>query len=387
MICCGGSLFTPVYAHDGVRNEADVSGLDHKKSNNDFLAAVSEMAHGYADPYFEQLSPDELEAYKLRQYSDIGDLGFDYCITDSGSVVITAISNVELLQHGIEAGDSILAVNDVAVNDLTEASIEKALVVPSGQNIKLAFYHAGRGVETSFSLKSKRVLIQTVTGRVIIKRVGYIRISTFLPQTPMDLRKRLDQLVKQAGDGLQGFIIDLRDNSGGSLQAAVDSTDLLLDDGVIATILDRDGKVENLYSASRGDITQSLPIVLLINGNTASAAELFAAALQDNKRALILGTRSFGKDTIQITHELDGGGAIKLTTARYLTPSGQLISFRGIHPDIVSGEQGSILGIIARIMDLSADKKSRCCDKDCEELLTGHDASINKAVNLLKLRP
>lgn len=383
----GGSIFVPIYADDGVVRGAVASGLGQEVHNNASPSAIRKMLNGEQDPYFKQLSPDEFDAFKSRQYSDMGDLGFDFCIAESGVVVISSIFNIDLLKQGVDAGDLILAVNDKALLDLTDGDIQDVLSIPSGQAVKLDIFHVNRDAKSSLILKTKRALIKTVTGRLIEKHIGYTRISSFLPQTPIDLRKVIEDLEHQAEGKLQGWIIDLRDNPGGDLQAAVDSVDLIMDSGIITTILDGEGKIHNLYYASSGDAARGLPIVLLINPETASAAELFAAALQDNKRALILGNPSFGKDTIQTTHAANGGGAIKRSTARYLTPLGHSISPLGLQPDIVSNDNGSAFVFIFRLMDLSADKNLRCADKAQDNVLIQRDAEINKAVTHLNLTP
>jgi len=348
-------------------------------------SSANDITQRNTDPYFEELSADEFNAFKSKQYSKQGDLGFKYCVSDKGGIVISDVYNADLSKlYGLETGDLILAVNDVDVLDLSNEELEASLNVPPGQLVELKVHLKGHNAAKTLVLQSQRALIQTVTGRVVGERIGYIRLSSFLPQTPMDLRKELAQIEKQTGSRLQGWIFDLRDNLGGNLEAAVESTDLMMDDGIIASILDNGGKVNNLYSASPGDAALGLPIIVLINNHTASAAELMVAALKDNKRALILGSRSFGKDTIQTTHELQNGGAIKRTTARYLTPLSQSISLLGIQPDIVSSDQGSPLDFIARLTDCwSAEKKIKCADQG-EEALIEHDATIKKAVYLLK---
>jgi len=347
--------------------------------------SANDITQRNTDPYFEELSADEFNAFKSKQYSKQGELGFKYCVTDNGSIIISDVYNADLSRlYGLEMGDLILAVNDVDVLELSSEAIEASLNVPPGQLVELKVHLKGHNAAKTLVLESQRALIQTVTGRVVDERIGYICLSSFLPQTPVDLRKELARIEKQTGSRLQGWIFDVSDNLGGNLEAAVESADLMMDDGIIASILDNDGKVKNLYSASPGDASLGLPIIVLINNHTASAAELMVAALKDNKRALIFGARSFGKDTIQTTHELQNGGAIKRTTARYLTPLSQSISLLGIQPDIVSSDQGSPLDFIARLTDCwSAEKKIKCADQG-EEALIEHDATIKKAVYLLK---
>lgn len=385
---CVFFIFEQSSANDSAVNEVAIPVFEQRAYKSDSLPDMNDIAQRNADPYFEELSADEFNAFKSKQYSKQGELGFKYCVTDKGDIVVSDIYDADLSRlYGLETGDLILAVNDVDVLDLSNEALEASLNAPPGQIVKLKTHHKGIDDAKTLVLESRRALIKTVTGRVVGEQIGYIRLSSFLPQTPMDLRKQLAHIKKQTGSRLQGWIFDLRDNLGGNLEAAVQSADLIMDDGIIASILDNNGKVKNLYSASPGDAALGLPIILLINSHTASAAELMVAALKDNKRALILGTRSFGKDTIQTTHELQNGGAIKLTTARYLTPSGQSISSLGIQPDIVSSDRGSPLDFIVRLMGLSADKKLKCADQEHEEALMEHDATINKAVNLLKLTP
>lgn len=344
---------------------------------------------GYdSDPYFFHFSSSEYDEFKLRGYSKYGDLGFSFCVNSLGDVVVDSVYSVDpSILYNLETGDLILAVNDTSLLDAQGGSVESALFVPPGETVALTVYHSRKGVEKNLVLESKRSLIKTVFSQVIDDDFGYIVVSSFLPQTPVDLKNEMGRVLSEAGSGLRGWVFDLRNNPGGGLQSAVDSADLVLNEGIVSVVVDKKGDIKNLYSASPGDVANNLPIVVLINAATASAAELMVAALQENKRAIIMGQRSFGKDTIQATRELREGGAIKLTTARYLTPMGRSIFSVGIQPDIVVDRQQEPTSNFSQDLLTEFNKKGFECfeNNQSKQVLVHNDEVVKEAVDFLRL--
>jgi len=204
----------------------------------------------------------------------------------------------------------------------------------AGSEITLSVVREKTPDPISFTLKRAIIKVKSVKSYLIEKNYGYIRISTFQSRTAHHLLKAIDDLRDENKDSLKGLVLDLRNNPGGVLNAAADVADLFIDDGLLVYT---QGRVKNSYfefKAKPGDSLHNAPIVVLINGGSASASEIVAGALQDHKRAILMGTKSFGKGSVQTIQELRNGGAVKFTTARYFTPSGRSIQAEGIEPDI-----------------------------------------------------
>jgi carboxyl-terminal processing protease len=203
-----------------------------------------------------------------------------------------------------------------------------------GTKIKLTVARKGESKPLEFTLERAVIRVQSVKSRMLAPGYGYIRITQFQSQTEQQLNKALDALKEEAGGKLKGLVLDLRNNPGGVLQGSVGVVDTFLNDGLIVYT---DGRVKDSkmrYSAHAGDALDGAPMVVLVNGGSASASEIVAGALQDQKRAIIMGSKTFGKGSVQSIQELANGGAIKLTTARYFTPSGRSIQAEGIVPDV-----------------------------------------------------
>lgn len=250
--------------------------------------------------------------------------------------VVAPIDGTPAQKAGVQANDLITHLDDEQIVGLTlEQAVEK-MRGPVNTPIKLTIVRKGREEPLDVSITRDIIRINAVKARLEAdNQVGYVKISTFNEQTHTNLVKSVEDLKKQSGKNLKGYIIDLRNNPGGLLDQAVAVSDAFLDKGAIVLTKGRNLEETQRSQARPGDITDGKKIVVLVNGGSASASEIVAGAIQDHKRGTVVGTRSFGKGSVQTIIPLGSNGAIRLTTARYYTPSGRSIQAQGIDPDIV----------------------------------------------------
>jgi carboxyl-terminal processing protease len=250
---------------------------------------------------------------------------------DGFVTVIAPIEGTPAYKAGVKAGDKIIKADGEPTKDLREAV--KKMRGAKGTKVVITIIREGEPDPMEFTLVRDVIPIESVKYTVLRPGYGYIWITNFQEKTTRDLEGALKEL-ESAKIPLQGLVLDLRDNPGGLLNQAIDVTDLFIDKGTILTIKGREGKNPKVYEARPNGAKRSYPIVVLINGGSASASEIVAGALQDHKRALILGTTSFGKGSVQSVETLRDGYGLKLTIARYYTPNGRSIQAKGIEPDI-----------------------------------------------------
>jgi carboxyl-terminal processing protease len=236
-------------------------------------------------------------------------------------------------QAGVNPGDLIFSIDKQPTYDLTLSEAEQKLRGPSGSELELTLRRGNAG-PIDLKVKREPFELQTVVGRVEGGNIGYLRVAGFDGTTQAALAAAVQDLRQHTGNKLIGFILDLRNNPGGSFDAAVATADALIDKGDIVVVKGRKPNATKRISATPGDLAKGLPIVALINGGTAREAELVAGALQDNRRAVTLGTKSFGESSIESLIPLGNGGAIRLTTARFTTPNGREIQSKGLEPDL-----------------------------------------------------
>ena len=285
-------------------------------------------------------------------------------------------------RSGLLVGDVIVAINGKDIHELTRNEVEELILSPPGYTLDLRVKRSF--ITFNIELKLSYAPKETVFGQWINPDIYYLKIDRFLVHTADELSQVLQRLEHNAALKVSAYIIDLRGNPGGNIKAAVNSSELFLYQGVIAYTVNMEGKIQNLYTAHENehDIEVSKKVVVLIDKHTASAAELFAAALQDNARALIVGRNSYGKDTVQDFIELETGGAIKLTTAKYLTSSGRTVHKRGIQPD-VQVESSSIFMDIATILTFKEPGKLIHCDQK-NSITYSDDKDISLAVEIMR---
>jgi carboxyl-terminal processing protease len=286
------------------------------------------------DPHSSYLNPKQLRDMLVQTQGEFGGLGIEVTMESGVIKVVAPLDGTPAAKAGILSGDLIIALDKEQIQGLTlEEAVEK-MRGPANSPITLTVLR--KGTKDPFELKLIRKVIHIKPVQYNSEDdVGYIRITSFNEQTATDLQTAVGNLRKEIGPKLKGYLIDLRNNPGGLLDQAVLVSDAFLDQGAIVLIKGRKPEETQQASARIGDITNGQKLVVLINGGSASASEIVAGALQDHHRASIVGTRSFGKGSVQTIIPLGPNGALKLTTARYYTPSGQSIQAKGIKPDAI----------------------------------------------------
>jgi len=289
-------------------------------------------------------------------------------LEDGQVVVITPLDDSPAAEAGIRPGDVIATIDGIAVNANTLSDTIERMRGKEGTEVKIGIMREGSAEPLQFTLKRSRVELRSVRSELLEPGMAYVRISQFSETTGDDLNAALKDLRKRNAAPLKGLVLDLRNNPGGVLEAAVSVSDTFLDSGVIVTAKGRTPESKFQMDATPGDALNGAPIVVLINGGSASAAEIVAGALKDNHRAKLMGRTTFGKGSVQTVIPLSGDRAIKLTTSLYYTPSGISINHRGIAPDI----------------ELERDPKPLAEPVPADAPLLQRDAEVRRAVQELK---
>ncbi len=297
-------------------------------------SAISGMLSGL-DPHSSYMDAKSFRDMQVQTRGEFGGLGIEVTMEDGLIKVVSPIDDTPASKAGIMANDIITNLDDEAVQGLTLNQAVEKMRGPVNTKIKLKIIRKGQDNPLDVTLVRDNIRVRSVRAHVEADDIGYIRITTFNEQTTEGLKKEVANLQSQIGDKLKGFVIDLRNNPGGLLEEAVTVSDSFLERGEIVSTRGRNAEETQRRSAHPGDLTKGKPVIVLINGGSASASEIVAGALQDHKRATLVGTRSFGKGSVQTIIPLgSGNGALRLTTARYFTPSGKSIQAKGIVPDI-----------------------------------------------------
>ncbi|MFD1217005.1 MULTISPECIES: S41 family peptidase [Microbulbifer] len=316
--------------------------------------AIKGMLQGL-DPhssYLDSRSFDDLQANTTGEFAG---LGIEVGIEDDYITIITPMDDTPADRAGLRAGDVILRLAGKSMRGVSLDEAVEQMRGPVGSKVTLTIGRKGHKEPFDVTLKRDKVRVYSVRGEMLEEGYGYVRISQFQMDTGGDLMRAMKKLDKEE---LKGLIIDLRNNPGGVLQSSVEVVDAFLEEGLVVYTEGRNESSNLRYSASPGDITGGAPIVVLINDGSASAAEIVAGALQDHRRAVVMGTDSFGKGSVQTVIPINDDRAIKLTTALYFTPKGRSIQAQGITPDIT----------VERVKVTRVDGRSRTTEAD----LTGH---------------
>ncbi|OSP55360.1 S41 family peptidase [Pseudoruegeria sp. SK021] len=288
------------------------------------------------DPHSSYLSPDDADDMRVQTRGEFGGLGIEVTQEDGFVKVVSPIDDTPAAAAGIQAGDFITMVDGESVLGLNLDDAVELMRGPVGSEIIITIVR--EGVDDPFDVTIVRDTIKLTAVRSRTEGDSVVlRISTFNDQTYDNLEEGLREAVEELGgmDNVNGFVLDLRNNPGGLLNQAIRVSDAFLDKGEIVSTRGRDVEDGERFNASVGDLTEGKPIVVLINGGSASASEIVAGALQDHRRAVVVGTKSFGKGSVQTVVPLRGDGAMRLTTARYYTPSGRSIQALGVAPNII----------------------------------------------------
>lgn len=295
--------------------------------------AIRGMLSGL-DPHSAYLASEEYKELQEGTTGQFGGLGIEVGMENGFVKVVSPIDDTPAQRAGIKSGDLIVRLDDKPVKGMTLADAVKIMRGEPGKEIVLTIVREGEEAPLKFTLIRDIIKVKSVKNRLLEKNYGYLRISSFQSGTGQSLIDAVDELKKENEGPLKGVVLDLRNNPGGVLNAAVEVSDAFLNSGLIVFTEGRIKNSEMRFNAESGDVINGAPIVVLINGGSASASEIVAGALQDHKRAIIMGDKSFGKGSVQTILPTSNGAAVKLTTARYFTPSGRSIQAEGIEPDV-----------------------------------------------------
>ena len=313
------------------------------------------------DPHSSYMDGKSYRDMQVQTRGEFGGLGIEVTMEDGLIKVVAPIDDTPAAKAGILANDIITHLDDDQVQGLTlNQAVEKMRGAPKTK-IRLKVMRKGKDTPLDITLMRDIIRVRSVRSRVEGEDIAYVRLTQFNEQTTEGLKRAINDLTTQIqGDKLKGYVIDMRNNPGGLLEEAISVSDAFLDKGEIVSTRGRNVEETQRRNAKPGDLAKSKPIIVLINGGSASASEIVAGALQDHKRATVIGTRSFGKGSVRTIIPLgSGNGALRLTTARYFTPSGRSIQAKGISPDIEV------------LQDVPEDVKSRT-DTKGEASLRGH---------------
>jgi len=347
------------------------------------------------DPHSTYLAPKDYEELEESTSGEFGGLGIEVGMEDGFVKVISPIDDTPAQKAGVKAGDLIIKLDEKPVKGMTLEEAVQLMRGKPGTTLTLTIMREGDSAPIEIDVERDVIKVTSIKSRMLENGYGYVRITQFQADTGSQFSDALRDLKTAHGADLDGLVIDLRNNPGGVLQAAVATADALLDDGLIVYTEGRISSSRLSFSARAGDIMDGTPIVVLINGGSASASEIVAGALQDHRRAVIMGTKSFGKGSVQTVIPLDETHAIKMTTARYYTPNGRSIQATGIKPDI-EVRPAELKELDSRPLFTEADlsghlqgqNEGQAQDSDSNnsaaEALTAQDFQLRSALNLLK---
>jgi carboxyl-terminal processing protease len=285
------------------------------------------------DPHSSFMKPDDFKELQVETKGSFTGIGIEVTVVDGILTIVSPIEGSPAYDVGLKAGDKILKINDESTKDMTLMEAVKKLRGPKGSSVTISVFREGWTELQDFSIKRDVIPLHSVKVKMLDSRYGYARITNFQNKTTRDLDDALKDLTQT--NSVKGLILDLRNNPGGLLDQAIRVSDLFIDEGVIVSTQGRLEDQNDVYYAHASGSVFSFPMVVLVNEGTASAAEIVAGALQDHRRALILGTQTFGKGSVQTIIPMANGAGLRLTTARYYTPNGISIQAKGITPDII----------------------------------------------------
>ena len=352
--------------------------------------AIQGMLSGL-DPHSSYLDPEDYKEVRIGTEGQFGGLGIEVTMDNGFVKVVTPIEDTPAAEAGILTGDLIIRLDEKPVKGMTLTDAVRLMRGKPGSKIKLTIVREGYDKPLKISVVRSVIKLQSVKRRILEKNYGYVRITQFQGNSAKNLEAALRRLKKENNGALKGLVLDLRNNPGGVLSGAVTISDMFLDKGLIVYTEGRTADSELRYSATPGDLINGAPMVILLNGGSASASEIVAGALQDHKRAIIMGTRSFGKGSVQTILPISNGAALKLTTARYYTPKGRSIQASGIEPDIITEEakvtrkeKRATLKEADLSGHLSNNKKQKSGARTSKSNSKTQDYQLQEALNLLK---
>jgi len=380
-----------------------VEPVDDKKL---LTYAISGMLSNL-DPHSTYLDVDAFKDLQVSTQGEFGGLGIEVGMEDGFVKVVSPIEDTPAFKAGIKAGDLIIKLDDTPVRGMTLADAVKRMRGKPKTAIRLTVMRKGEAKPLEITIVRDKIKVQSVKSKLVDEGYGYVRVTQFQEETTVELAKALDKLTKENKGSLKGLVLDLRNDPGGLLNSAVGVSAAFLP--AKALVVSTDGRVDDSkrkylavaedYQRSRGDAlkdlpagTRDVPLVVLVNGGSASASEIVAGALQDHKRAVIMGTQTFGKGSVQTVLPLSANTAIKLTTARYYTPSGRSIQAKGITPDVIVEESANGATTRDRIREADLDHhlendKDKAAAKEAESKTAKGKANNGKDDSAEPVKP
>lgn len=319
----------------GIVQENYTEDVDTRKVVYD---SIKGMVRGL-DPHSSFLTPDEYTEMQIDTKGTFGGLGIEISIKDNILTVVAPIEDTPAFKAGIQAGDMIVKIEDKSTRDMSLNEAVSMMRGPKNTPITISIMRESFDEPKEFTIVRDTIKVKSVKFKMLQDDIGYVRIAQFQEKTSVDLLKALKELsAKTSNHALKGLVLDLRNNPGGLLQEAVSVSNEFLNSGLIVYTKGRASGQDMSFSAERPGTQPDYPMIIIVNNGSASASEIVAGALQDHSRAIILGTTTFGKGSVQTIIPLSDGSAVRLTTSKYYTPSGRSIQAKGIEPDIVVGE-------------------------------------------------
>lgn len=357
--------------------------------------AIRGMLNGL-DPHSAYLNTEEFNDLRIGTTGEFGGLGIEVGMEDGFVKVVSPIDDTPAQEAGMLSGDLIIRLDDTPVKGLSLNDAVKLMRGKPGSEILLTVIREGEDKPLKIAIKRAIIKVTSVKNRMLDDKYAYVRISHFQTKSTADLIKAVKKLKAESADGLNGMILDLRNNPGGVLSGAVGVSDAFLEEGMIVYTDGRESDSKLRYDATSGDILNGAPLIILVNGGSASASEIVAGAMQDHGRGIVMGSKTFGKGSVQTIQDLPTGGAVKLTTARYFTPNGRSIQAMGIEPDIIANpvniskpedrgiEPLSESNLSGHLSGADEKEEKVVAEKTDSEKLLEEDYQLYEALNLLK---
>ncbi len=359
--------------------------------------AIGGMLAGL-DPHSTYLDPEGYKDVRIGTEGQFGGLGIEVTMENGFIKVVSPIEDTPAARAGLQPGDLIVRLDDTAVKGMSLSEAVKLMRGKPGSNITLTVVREGENMPLKITVTRAVIKIRSVKSRLLEPGYGYIRITQFQANTTKNMKTSLSKLEKENGGKLKGVVLDLRNNPGGVLNAAVSVSDAFLKKGIIVYTEGRVADSKLTFEAQPDQVLEGAPLVVLVNGGSASASEIVAGALQDNGRAVIMGTKTFGKGSVQTIMPMSNGAALKLTTARYFTPSGRSIQATGIEPDIVTEQlkltrnksdqdrlkEANLARHLQSGEPAAPDKKKSEKEQTSKQSKLTDDFQLREALNLLK---
>ncbi|MFI5322379.1 MAG: S41 family peptidase [Thermodesulfobacteriota bacterium] len=286
------------------------------------------------DPYSTYLTPERFRELEIGTSGEFGGVGMEVSEEKGALTVITPIEGSPADKAGIKPRDQIIAIEGTSTQGMVVQEAVKLLRGPMGTPVKFTIRREGVAEPKVFTLIREKIVVRSVKSKLLDNGIGYVRLSQFQDHSSQELRDAIKGLEARNGKDLSGLVFDLRNNPGGLLTEAIDIVDQFIDSGLIVSVKGRTPEQTREYYATKNGTFLAFPVVILVNDGSASASEVVAEAMQDSKRAVILGTKTFGKGSVQTIIKLDDGSGLKLTTAKFYAPSGRSINEVGVTPDI-----------------------------------------------------